>query len=179
MLIPILLDQTLYIIQVSAVSPAIHGLKCVEKVPKHTSHSKQQNHQIWSTEKKLNLIQIGWTMIKWQHLPRSVIETTLLSSDGNVDHDDIPALPPYWSTGAVFWDFRGASAKISGCKLFVGISSCWIQAFWATQLDILDKRLLQLAQPSKGSLLGIVWRRSRDLVVPKMPKKFIRFPNKI
>lgn len=109
--------STLYNIQVSAVSvQRFFGLKCLEKVPKHTSHSKQQNHQIWSTEKKLNLMQIGWTMIKWQHLPRSLIERTL---PGNVDHDDIPALPLYWSTGAVFWDFRGASAKISGCKFLL------------------------------------------------------------
>lgn len=152
MLIPILLDQLRTTSRLVQSQQQSTGWKCLEKVPKHTSHSKQQqNHQIWSTEQKLNLIQIGWTMIKWQHLPRSVIETKLLSSDGNVDHDDIPALPPYWSTGAVFWDFRGASAKISGCKLFVGISSCWIQAFWATQLD---KRLLQLAQPSKGSFAG-------------------------
>ena len=39
--------STLYNIQVSAVSvQRFFGLKCLEKVPKHTSHSKQQNHQI-------------------------------------------------------------------------------------------------------------------------------------
>ena len=88
------------------ISTEIHRLKSLEKVPKHTSHSNQQNHQIWSRESSY-LIQIGWTIIKWQDLPKC--------KKGNyyavtaTCHDDIPALPHYWSTGAVFWEFGGAS----------------------------------------------------------------------